>query len=206
MAIDPALIFGIEPTWNDATSRLEFSRKTLILDSYTGLMGATMLSPNPRSERVMRYILSREQVDDVVRDWIYDKWQGRWKAFWMPTWIDDFPHTGAIDTLDESFTCEGINRSDRWTVEQRRALVAIEPYQDGVRLDAQEITTITKDADYGVETVSMVGSFARSHPARRLISWLLWGRLAMDSIRIQWMEPNTAFMELAFVELPGEAP
>jgi hypothetical protein len=206
MTIDPALIFGIEPTWDDATTRFEYTRKTLILDSQTGLLGSTMLSPNPRNERIMRYILAREQVDDVVRDWIYDKWMGRWKGFWMPSWTADFPHSAAIDTLDETFECEGINRSDRWTVDQRRALVAIEPYQDGVRLDAQEIVDITKDTDYGVETVTMVGSFARSHPARRIISWLLWGRLNTDNIRIQWVEPNTAIMDLPFVELPGEAP
>ncbi len=142
------------------------------------------------------YVLWIESKADAaaVTAWFHAR-RGRLKPFWMPTFEQDLAVVSGLGTT--SIIVEERGYTEWMTARARRQLAFCEP--DGT-VTALEVTGAADNGN-GTETLSLSGT---APLGTSLVSFLLYGRLASDVLRIEWYNSEQASCEIGLVELPEE--
>lgn len=139
------------------------------------------------------WLESRASVTALV-NWFHAH-RGRLKPFWMPTFQQDFEVLAGLGTA--SLTVRARGYATWMSDASRKHLAFCEP--DGT------ITNIVVSGAFdngdGTETVDLSGT---APAGASLVSFMLYGRLASDTLRIEWDNNEIAQCSFGFQELPAE--
>lgn len=138
---------------------------------------------------------SRAVVSDLI-DWFHAR-RGRLKPFWMPTFQQDFDIVSGLGTA--SLTVKSSGYTTYMTDSSRRQLAFCEP--NGT-ITHREVTSVVNNGN-GTETLTLDGT---APAGTSKVSFLLYGRLESDTLRIEWDNSVTAQCTISFIELPNEVP
>ncbi len=175
----------------------DYARQVDVIDSPTSFSADYARAATPVGTRPFRvWVNSRSAAASLVA-W-FQGVKGRLTAFWLPTYQQDLDVTDGLGTDTLTITRCGYT-TYQFPNPSRRRLAFIEPNGTVTNLT---VTDAVDNGD-GTETLTLSGS---SPAGATLTSYLLYGRLASDTLELRWRTNGFADCEMGFVEIPAEAP
>ncbi len=141
------------------------------------------------------WLTSRASVDALLA-WFHGL-KGRLAPFWLPTYHPDISVVSGLGT-DTLLIRDSLYTPFMFPQPSRRHLAFITP----AGVITHRVVTASEQTSLGIETLTLDDA-APSGPV--MVSYLLYGRLASDTLEIRWRTQTFADCELVMQELPQEA-
>jgi hypothetical protein len=140
------------------------------------------------------WLESRAEIAELI-EWFHGL-RGRLRSFWMPTFQQDFEVLSGLGT--STLVIKHCGYADRLFGDYaRRHLICFTPDGTGTALDVLNAV----DNGDGTESLTLTGN---APSTTQLVSYLLYGRLEDDALRVKWYNTEQAECAIGFLELPQE--
>lgn len=178
-----------------------FTRSLAILDPGMGKRGARARDAAPAVDRSFLWTCHGPAEIRALKEWFAVR-QGQRVPVWLPTGRQDLRLAQAAGAIDASILIQPCGYTRYAYPQAARQHLAIR-FPDG----AQTYRRVLEAVDNGtLESLTLSSALGQDLPADAWVSYLVYCRLASDSLELAYLTNTIAEARLRFVEIPLEAP
>lgn len=175
----------------------DYERQVDLIASPTSFSADYERSNMPVGARPFRVWVSSRAAAAALLAW-FEGVKGRSTAFYLPTYQQDLAVVGGLGTSTLTITRCGY-ATYQLPRAARQHLAFIEP--NAAITHRVVLNAVDNGVAAGTETLSLDGV---APSGATLCSYLLYGRLASDTLELRWRNNGFADCEMGFVEIPAE--
>lgn len=193
-------VLETEHNWRGG-SPATLRRKSVRFDPLVGTVNVDDQAGVGAIDMTLSWFLKDRTDQDTFNAFVAAR-NGRAVPFWVPTWRQDLVLASPALSTDTALVIhdQGYTKF-QWPNLARRDIALLVPGQ------APAYRRITGSTDTGTtETLTLSAATGMALPTGTLISFLLFCRLAEDSVRRVWTARDVADADLGLYEIPKEVP